>query len=131
LLAKAAVLLIFLTLFELIALPAFAAFLLGPPLLPALPGLLVTLLLANVGIAIVGTLIGAIAVHSRTRELIVALIALPLLLPIVIAAAKASSPLLVGGSPEPLPLRWLGILALYDMVFALVTYAISDLLLDD
>ena len=42
----------------------------------------------------VGTLVGALAVQTRARDLIVPLIALPLLLPVVIAAAQATAPLL-------------------------------------
>ena len=41
--------------------------------------------LADVGIAVVGTLVGALAVQTRARDLIVPLLALPLLIPVVIA----------------------------------------------
>src|SRR6185503_2983179 len=46
------------------------------------------LLLADAGIAVIGTLIGAIAVQTRARDLIVPLMALPLLIPVVITGAK-------------------------------------------
>ncbi len=46
------------------------------------------LALADAGIALVGTLVGAIAVQTRARDLLVPLIALPLLIPVVIAAAR-------------------------------------------
>ena len=60
-LAKAAALFLYLCLLELVALPAFALFLLGPGLMPALPVLLVLLLGVNVGLAAIGALVSALA----------------------------------------------------------------------
>jgi heme exporter protein B len=124
--AKAAVLLAFLVTVEVVAVPAFGVLLLGHA--PAVPQLLVVLALADLGIAIVGTLVSALAVQTRARDLIVPLIALPLAIPIVIAAARASVPLLDGGS---LPERWLLVLGLYDLVFGLIALAVFDFLLED
>jgi len=128
--AKAAALLTFLLVLELIAVPAFAL-LLGAPLGRPLPGLIAVLALGDVGLAVIGTLVSAIAVHTRARDLIAPVIALPLLMPALIAIARAAGPLLVAhGSAAP-PGRWLAILALYDVVFALLAYAVFDFLLED
>jgi heme exporter protein B len=54
-LAKAAVLLAFLVVVEAAAVPAFGVLLLGPSGVDALPELLAVLLLADIGIAVVGT----------------------------------------------------------------------------
>ena len=124
--AKAAVLLAFLVATELVAVPAFGVLLLAHA--PAVPQLLVVLALADLGMAIVGTLVSALAVQTRARDLIVPLLALPLAIPIVIAAARASVPLLDGGS---LPGRWLLVLGLYDLVFGLIALAVFDFLLED
>jgi len=129
--AKAAVLLAFLVVVEAAAVPAFAVLLLGPSAADALPDLLAVLLLADLGIAVVGTLVGALAVQTRARDLIVPLIALPLLLPVVIAAAQASSPLFAEAGAGALPGRWLVVLALYDGVFALLAFGVFDFLLED
>jgi heme exporter protein B len=129
--AKAAVLFGFLVAVEVAAIPAFAVLLLGPSPGQALPGLLAILLLADLGIAIVGTLVGALAIQTRARDLIVPLIALPLLLPVVIGTAKALSPAFAAGGPGALPGRWLAILGLYDLVFGLLAYAVFDFLLED
>jgi heme exporter protein B len=131
LLAKAAALLLFLVVLELIAVPAFGLLLLGPSLGPPLPGLIVVLALADVALAVVGTLVSAIAVHTRARDLIGPLLGLPLLIPALIGTARAAGPLLaVNGSGSP-PAKWLAILALYDSVFALLAYAVFDFLLED
>ena len=130
-LAKAAALFLYLVALELVALPAFDLLLLGPGLDGALPELLAIVLLADVGLAAVGALIAALAVETGARELIVPLLLLPLLVPVVIAAAQATEPLLAAGqSPDDLA-KWLGFLALYDVVFVLVSIAVFDYLLDD
>jgi heme exporter protein B len=131
LVAKATALFVFLVVLEVIAVPAFAVLLLGPPLGPALLGLIAVLLLADLALAVIGTLVSAIAVQTRARDLIGPVIGLPLLVPALIATARAAGPLLAvhtSGSP---PLKWLEILALYDAVFALLAYAVFDFLLED
>jgi heme exporter protein B len=130
LLSKAATLLCYLVALELVAVPAFALLLLGPSLGPALPDLLGVLALADLGVAVIGTLVAALAVRTRARDLLGPLLALPLLIPVVIAGARASSPLLAthGGAPAG---RWLLTLGLYDLVFGLIAYALFDFLLED
>jgi heme exporter protein B len=130
-LAKAAALFLFLVALELVAVPAFALLLLGPGLGHAFLELLPILLLADLGLAAVGALVAALAAETRARELIVPLLLLPLLVPLLIAAAQATEPLLrAEGSPEDLG-RWLGLLALYDVVFLLLAVAVFDYLLED
>jgi heme exporter protein B len=132
LLAKATALFLFLAALEVVAVPAFGLFLLGPSLGPPLPGLILVLALADLGLAVIGTLVSAIAVHTRARDLIGPVIGLPLLIPALIATARAIGPLLsathASGAP---PGKWLAILALYDLVFALLAYAVFDFLLED
>ena len=66
--AKAIALFAFLVVVELVAVPAFGLLLLGPDLLDPLPGLIVVLLLADAGIAVVGTLVaGHRHPHPRAR----------------------------------------------------------------
>ena len=131
LVAKAILLFGFLTAVELVAVPVYSVLLLGPSPFQALPGLALLLALANAGIAVVGTLVGALAVQTRARDLIVPLMALPLLLPIVIAGAAATAPLFLQSGAEPLPGRWLATLGLYDVIFGLVAFAVFDFLLED
>jgi heme exporter protein B len=124
--AKAAVLLAFLVAVEVVAVPAFGVLLLAGA--PAVPELVLVLALADLGIAIVGTLVSALAVQTRARDLIVPLLALPLAIPLVIAAARASAPLFDGGGLEA---RWPLVLGLYDLVFGLIALAVFDFLLED
>ncbi|HEV2774984.1 MAG TPA: heme exporter protein CcmB [Solirubrobacteraceae bacterium] len=131
LVAKAIALFVFLCVVELVAIPAFALLLLGPPLTQALGPLVLVLLLANAGIAVIGTLVAGLAIQTRARDLIVPLLALPLLVPVVLAAARSATPLLQDGGAEALPGNWMAILAIYDLLFALIAFAVFDFLLED
>ncbi|MCW3012343.1 MAG: hypothetical protein JWO90_2747 [Solirubrobacterales bacterium] len=130
--AKALTLFSFLVLLEVVMLPAFAILLLGPGMgFDVLGPLVLVLLLVNVGLSVIGTLVGALAIQTRARDLIGPLVALPLLVPVVIGAARALAPVLAVGGPAPLEARWLGVLGLYDLVFGLLAYALFDFLVED
>jgi heme exporter protein B len=131
LIAKATALFGFLVVLEVVAVPAFGLLLLGPSLGPPLAGLIAVLALADVALAVIGTLVSAIAVNTRARDLVGPVIGLPLLIPALIATARAAGPLLaLHGSGSP-PGKWMAVLALYDLVFALLAYAVFDFLLED
>jgi heme exporter protein B len=109
-LGKALSILAFLVLAELIALPAFGLF------YRHVGGALVAgVVLADVGIAAVGTLLAAMAAASRARELLLPLLFLPLAIPIVVGG--------VGASVADDPGRYLGLLGLYDALFAIICWA--------
>jgi heme exporter protein B len=129
--AKTITLLAFLVVLEIVAVPAFALLLLGPSLANAMPGLLGVLALGDLGVAVIGVLVGALAVQTRARDLLGPLLALPLLVPIVIGGARATAPLLAATHPTGAPARWLLTLGLYDLVFGLIAYALFDFLLED
>ena len=93
--------------------------------------LVVVLLLVDGGLSVVGTLVGALAIQTRARDLIGPLIALPLLVPVVITAARALAPVLGADGAGALEGRWLAVLGLYDLVFGLLAYALFDFLLED
>ena len=129
--AKGAALFLYLTVLELIAIPAFDVLLLAPGIGTALPELLAILALANLGLAGVGALVAGIAAEARARDLVVPLMLLPLVVPVLIAAANATKPLLVqNGGPEDLG-RWLGFMGLFDIVFVLLAVAVFDFLMED
>ena len=129
-LAKAGALLAYLMAVELVAVPAFGLLLLGSDLLDALPELCALLAVADLGLAAVGALVGALAAETRAREVIGPLLLLPLVVPLAIAGAQGTEPLLGGGSPSELG-RWLALMALYASVFMLVSLALFDFLLED
>jgi heme exporter protein B len=131
LVAKAAALMCFLIVLEVVAVPAFGLLLLGPSLGPPLLGLIAVLALADIAFAVIGTLVSAIAVHTRARDLIGPILGLPLLIPALIGTARAAGPLLTAHSSGSPPGKWLAVVGLYDLVFALLAYAVFDFLLEE
>ena len=109
-LGKAIAVVAFLALAEVVALPSFALF-----FEPVGWELVAAVALATVGFATVGTLLAAMAAASRARELLLPLLFLPLVIPIVVGG--------VGASIADDPGRYLGFLALYDLIFAILSWA--------
>lgn len=109
-LGKGIAVLAFLVLAEVVALPAFALF-----FEPITWQLVAAVALADLGLAAVGTLLAAMAAASRARELLLPLLLLPLVIPIVVGG--------VGASIADDPGRYLGFLALYDLIFAILSWA--------
>ena len=109
-LGKALSVLAFLGLAELVALPAFAPF-----FSPVDGPMILGVVLADLGIAAVGTLLAAMAAASRARELLLPLIFLPLAIPIVSGG--------VGTSVTDDPGRYVWVLGLYDALFAIICWA--------
>jgi heme exporter protein B len=87
--------------------------------------------LANLGLAAVGALVAGIAAEARSRDLVTPLMLLPLLVPILIAAANATKPLLAVNPSSGDLGKWLGFMGLFDIVFILLSVAVFDFLLED
>jgi heme exporter protein B len=109
-LAKSIATFAFLALAEILALPVFALFFHGVD-----GTTIAAVVLADIGICAVGTFVGAMAVVTRARELLLPLLFLPLAIPILIGG--------VGASVVEAPGRYLAFLGLYDALFALVCWA--------
>ncbi|MEX0675369.1 MAG: heme exporter protein CcmB [Gaiellaceae bacterium] len=109
-LGKALSVLAFLLIAEAAALPLFAVFF--EPVDAATVG---AVLLADVGLCGVGALLAAMAVAGRAREVLLPLLFLPLAIPVVIGG--------VGATVTDDPARYLGFLALYDAIFAILAWA--------
>ena len=88
------------------------------------PGLIVVVLLGSIGYVVVGTLLSAMAVQARTRDILLPILLFPVVLPVLIAAVRATTGILQG-----LPLEdyqvWINLLIAYDVIFlgvAIVTF---------
>ncbi|CAN5806997.1 MAG: heme exporter protein CcmB [Actinobacteria bacterium] len=95
---------------QVVALPAFALF-----FAPLDAVALVGVLLADIGICAVGSLMAAMAAAGRARELLLPLLLLPLSIPLIVGG--------VGSAISTEPERYLLLLALYDGIFAVLSWA--------
>lgn len=107
---------IFMLIVEAVLLPVFAA-MLGFSAFSF--SLLLTILLATLGFATVGTLFSAIAVQTRSREIMLPVLFFPIILPVLIGAVEASNRALGEGTGIGLG-RWLPLLAVFDALFLVI-----------
>lgn len=120
--------LVFLGVVELVSLPLFFGFLGVPFTAPPLPFAL-TVVLGTVGFASVGTLLSALAAHTRAAEMLLPVLVFPVLIPAVIGAVEATASLLGMGDPSGWQ-RWLGLLVAYDVLFAALPLLLFDFLVE-
>ena len=102
---------------EAVLLPLFSV-LFDTPLLR--PGVLVVTALGTVGYAAVGTLLAAIAINTRAREVMLPILLLPLAIPVLIAAVQATSWLVEGGTLAEVG-GWVRLLVAYDLIIVAVS----------
>ncbi|MGH2776836.1 MAG: heme exporter protein CcmB [Actinomycetota bacterium] len=118
--AKALSNLVYIAVVQIVLIPVFALFFslnLGGDWLV----LVLVIALVDIGFVAIGTLFASLAAQTRSRELILPVLALPALVPIFIAAVELTSDLFVGGGLETVAARgWFGILLLFDLVFVTV-----------
>lgn len=107
---------IFMLLVELVLLPVFAV-LLGFPVFSLT--MLAALFLATLGFAVVGTLFAAIAVQTRSRELMLPVLFFPVILPVIIGAVQLTTQAVGGETVSGLG-RWLPLLAIFDALFLVI-----------
>lgn len=114
----------FMGIVELVTLPAFVG-LFNLELDWALA--LATVVLGTLGFATVGTLLAAIAANTRAREIMLPLLLFPLVVPVLIAAVKATGQAL-GGADDGHP--WLGLLAAFDAMFLAIALLVFDVVIE-
>jgi heme exporter protein B len=89
------------------------------------PGLLLVILLGSIGYAGVGTLLAAMSVQTRTRDILLPILLFPVVIPVLLAAVKASSGFLSGAEWEEILLP-LNLLIAYDVIFIAVAFMVFD-----
>jgi heme exporter protein B len=92
---------------------------------PALAGVAA---LGAAGLASVGTLFAAISVRTRYREVMLPLLLLPLLVPLLLGAVRATAQLLEGGRA---PSDAIQLLLVTDAVFLIVSFLGFEYVLDE
>lgn len=94
------------------------------------PGLLLVILLGSVGYSAVGTLLASMAVQTRTRDVLLPILLFPLIIPVLLAAVKASGAFMAG-SPWPEIMPWINLLLVYDVIFITAAYMVFDYIVEE
>lgn len=112
--------LMFMLIAELALLPIFAVLFNMSPFQPAF---LLVMFVATVGFAAVGTLFSAIGVNTRSRDIMLPVLFLPLVVPVIISAVVASSIALDLG-PWVDMVKWIQLMVVFD-ILAVVLSALA------
>ncbi len=94
------------------------------------PGLLLVILLGSVGYVAVGTLLSAMAVQARTRDILLPILLFPVVLPVLVAALKASNGFLQGFEMTEI-VPWLNLLLVYDVIFIAVSFMVFEFVVEE
>jgi heme exporter protein B len=125
-LAKMTANLIFLGLIQVLAVPVFVVIFASGRVASHLPALIALIVLADLGIAALGTLLATISMNTRSRDLLLPILFLPLAVPLLIAAASGTSVVFSGAAGNGSVLARLAFLLVYDGVFLVLAYGTYD-----
>ena len=92
--------------------------------------LILIMLLGTFGFAAVGTLLSAISVNTRAREILLPILLFPIAIPILMAAVKSTNQLLQNSNfAEAIP--WLKILLGFDIIFLVASAMLFQYVVED
>jgi len=118
--------LIFISLTQVIIVPlCFALF-----NLPFHALLLPVILLGTLGFSSVGTLVSAMTVHARAREVMLPILLFPIVMPALIAAVKLTAGVLDGQAWSQMR-NWLQLLVGFDVVFFVLSYLAFEYIVEE
>jgi heme exporter protein B len=119
---------LFMVVVEAVILPVFVVlFNLPAAVLPPLAGVAV---LGTFGLAGVGTLFSAMAVHTRAREVMLPVLLFPVIVPVILAAVKLSAGI-IDGLPFAEVQNWFSMLLAFDVVFATLSAVLFDYVVEE
>jgi heme exporter protein B len=94
------------------------------------PGLLLVILLGSIGYVAVGTLLSAMSVQTRTRDILLPILLFPVVIPVLLSAVKASSGFLTGSEIADIMLP-INLLIAYDIIFIAVAFMVFDSIVEE
>jgi heme exporter protein B len=95
-----------------------------------LPGLVLVILLGSWGYVAVGTLLAAMTVQTRTRDMLLPILLFPVVLPVLVPALKASNGYLLGFTAVDI-MPWMNLLIAYDLIFTAVAFLAFDYVVEE
>ena len=126
-LSKATSNFLFLLLVELITLPLFYFFFLsGSEVASTLWMVIGPLTIGTIGIAGIGTLLATITMNTRGKDVLLAVLFIPLSYPLLYACVSATTVAILGGDIAGVYISSLAVSAGYDVVMLLVSWLLYD-----
>ena len=87
-------------------------------------------LMGSIGYVAVGTLLSTLAVQTRTRDILLPILLFPLVIPVLIAAVKASGGYLQGLAFSEIR-NWINLLVVYDVIFIAISFMVFDYVVEE
>jgi len=94
------------------------------------PGLLMIILLGSIGYVGVGTLLSAMSVQTRTRDILLPILLFPVVVPVLLAAVKASNGFLEGVELSEI-LFPINLLITYDIIVIALAFMVFDSVVEE
>ena len=94
------------------------------------PSFLGVILLGSIGYIAVGTLLSAMSVQTRTRDVLLPILLFPVAVPVLLASVKASGGLLNNATFAEI-LVPLNLLIVYDVIFIAVAFMVFDFVVEE
>lgn len=92
--------------------------------------LLVIMALGTLGFVFVGVMFSAMAIHAKAREIVLTILLFPIVVPLMIAAVKATGLIFDGKSLTDV-VGWLRILLAFDLIFFLLSYGTFGFIVEE
>ena len=127
--AKTAANMLYLTVVVVCALPLFSI-LFRIEMVAGIGALGVALLLGMLGLSTVGTLFAMLTVNTRTREVMLPLLFLPVSVPLTIAAVYATTDIIAGKGLADIT-DYLTLMGVFDLVFLVVAVLVFDYVVEE
>jgi heme exporter protein B len=94
------------------------------------PGLMMVILLGSIGYTAVGTLLAAMSVQTRTRDVLLPILLFPIAFSVLLAAVKASGGFLNNSELTDILLP-INLLIAYDVIFIAVAFMVFDSVVEE
>ena len=127
-LAKAVANILFMLAVEVITVPLFYFFFMtGVPVAPTLPAIVAPLVVGTVGMAGIGTMLSTITMNTRSRDVMLAVLFIPIIYPLLFACVTATTAAITGTELwTDLFIMPLVLACGYDVVMLLVCWVLYD-----
>jgi len=94
------------------------------------PALILIIVLGTLGYAGVGTLLSAMAAHTRAREVMLPILLFPIVVPAMIAAVKATGGIVDGQQLSEIA-HWVRLLVVFDVIFLAISFMTFDYVVEE
>ena len=127
-LSKATANFLFMLIVEVIAVLLFVFFFMtGIPMAPTFPCIVAPLLLGTIGMAGIGTMLATITMHTRSADVLLAVLFVPIIFPLLYACTTATTAAIMGAA------AWMELFTIpliiaagYDIIMLLVCWVLYD-----